>query len=115
MANCSPLRTAQQPQAANSYTPTVEFDRLMAEGLSVDVAVGQLEAAGWVIDEVREDHTPMRFSDIAALISYVRTAPWAFEDLDWHSAKPALQRLHAQSLSRPIDAVSHSFLVLATR
>jgi hypothetical protein len=48
----------------------------MAEGLSVDVAVGQLEAGGWVIDEVREDHTPMRFSDIAALISYVRTAPW---------------------------------------
>jgi hypothetical protein len=28
----------QQPQAADSYTPMVaEFDRLMAEGLSVDV------------------------------------------------------------------------------
>jgi hypothetical protein len=44
MANCSSSRTAQQPQAANSYTPTVEFDLL---GLpddervwSVDVAVG---------------------------------------------------------------------------
>jgi hypothetical protein len=37
MANCSSSRTAQQPQAANSYTPTVEFDRLMAQGLSVDV------------------------------------------------------------------------------
>jgi SAM-dependent methyltransferase len=81
---------------------------------SAEVAVGQLEAAGWVIDEVREDQTPMRFSDIAALISYVRTAPWAFEDLDWNSAKPALRQLHAQSLSKPIDAVSHSFLVLAT-
>lgn len=57
----------------------------------------------------------MRFSDIAALISYIRTAPWAFEDLDWNSAKPALQKLHAQSLSKPIDAVCHSFLVLATR
>ena len=68
-----------------------------------------------MIDEVREDHTPMRFSDIAALISYVRTAPWAFEDLDWNSAKPALRQLHAQSVSKPIDAVSHSFLVLATR
>ena len=63
----------------------------------------------------REDHTPMRFSDIAALISYVRTAPWAFEDLDWNNARPALQQLHAQSLSKPIDAVSHSFLILATR
>jgi hypothetical protein len=81
---------------------------------TADVAVGQLEAAGWVIDEVREDHTPMRFSDIAALIGYVRTAPWAFENLDWTSAKPALQRLHAQFLSKPIDAASHSFLVLAS-
>jgi hypothetical protein len=53
----------------------------------------------------------MRFSDIAALISYVRTAPWAFEDLDWNNAKPALQQLHAQSLSKPIDAVTHSFLI----
>src|SRR5829696_9966719 len=71
---------------------------------TADVAVGQLEAAGWVIDEVREDRTPMHFSDIAALISYVRTAPWAFADLDWSSAKPALQQLHAQSLSKPISA-----------
>jgi SAM-dependent methyltransferase len=84
-------------------------------GWSAEVAVGQLEAAGWVINEVREDHTAMRFSDIAALISYVRTAPWAFEDLDWNSAKPALRQLHAQSVSKPIEAVSHSFLVLATR
>jgi SAM-dependent methyltransferase len=82
---------------------------------TADVAVGQLEAAGWVIDEVREDRTPMHFSDIAALISYIRTVPWAFEDLDWNSAKPALQQLHAQSLSKPIGAVSHTFLVLATR
>ena len=57
----------------------------------------------------------MRFSDIAALIGYVRTIPWAFEDLDWTSAKPRLQQLHTQSQSGPIDAVSHRFLVLATR
>jgi SAM-dependent methyltransferase len=82
---------------------------------TADVAVGQLEAAGWVIEEVREDQTTMRFSDIAALIGYIRTTPWAFEDLDWTSATPALQRLHAQSQSRPIDAVSHSFLLLASR
>jgi hypothetical protein len=72
---------------------------------TADVAVGQLEAAGWVIDEVREDRTPMHFSDIAALISYVRTAPWAFEDLDWSSAEPALEQLHAQSPAKPIGAV----------
>ena len=82
---------------------------------TADVAVGQLEAAGWLIEEAHEDRATMSFSDIAALISYVRTAPWAFEDLDWASAKPALQQLHAQSQSKPIAAVSHRFLVLATR
>jgi hypothetical protein len=57
----------------------------------------------------------MRFSDIAALIGYVRTTTWTFEDLDWTSATPALQQLHAQSQSKPIDAVSHRFLLLASR
>jgi hypothetical protein len=82
---------------------------------TAEVAVGQLDAAGWVIDDVREDHMTMRFSDIAALIGYIRTIPWAFEALDWTSAKPRLEQLHAQSQSKPIDAVSHRFLVLATR
>ena len=83
-----------------------------SDAWTADVAVGQLEAAGWVIHEVREDHKAMWFSDIAALIGYVRTAPWAFEDLDWTSAEPRLRQLHVQS--EPIDAVSHRFLMLAT-
>jgi hypothetical protein len=57
----------------------------------------------------------MRFSDIAALISYVRTAPWAFEDLDWNNAKPAPPTAACAIPVKPIDAVSHSFLILATR
>jgi SAM-dependent methyltransferase len=81
---------------------------------TAEVAVGQLEAAGWIIHEVREDHKTMWFSDIAALIGYVRTIPWAFQDLDWTSAEPRLHQLHEQSQSKPIDAISHRFLVLAT-
>ena len=59
--------------------------------------------------EVHEDHTAMQLSDIAALISYVRTAPWAFEDLDWDNAKPALQQLHVhpwRNLSLPSPTAS---------
>ncbi len=89
-------------------------------GLSLDdrvwaapVAVGQLELAGWVVEEVHEDRPTMRFSDIAALIGYVRSTPWAFEDLDWVTATPRLQQLHALSRSAPIEAVSHSFVVSA--
>jgi hypothetical protein len=54
----------------------------------------------------------MRFSDIAALIG-IRTIPWAFTDLDWASAEPRLRQLHARSQSKPIEGVSHRFLLLA--
>jgi SAM-dependent methyltransferase len=89
-------------------------------GLPVDdrawtaaVAVAQLEAAGWVVEEVREERSALHFSDIGALIGYVRTIPWAYEDLHWPSVKPRLRHLHERSLSEPIEAVSHRFLILA--
>jgi hypothetical protein len=77
------------------------------------VAIGQLEAVGWTIQEVHEDRQTLAFSDIAALIGYVRSTPWAFEDLDWVIARPQLQQLHALSRSKPIEAVSHRFVVSA--
>lgn len=82
---------------------------------TAEVAVGQLQAAGWVIVEIREDHLTMEFFDIAALIGYIRSLPWAYEDLDWASAEPRLRQLHARSLSKPIEAVSHRFLALASQ
>jgi hypothetical protein len=81
---------------------------------SADVAVGQLQAAGWTVEDLREDRMTMEFSDIAALVGYMRTLPWAFEDLDFGRARARLQQLHAQSRSTPIEAVSHRFLLLAS-
>jgi hypothetical protein len=78
-----------------------------------DVAVAQLEQAGWVVEEVYENRLTARFSDIAALIGYIRSIPWAFEDLDWVAAMRRLRQLHALSRSRPIEAVSHRFVVTA--
>jgi len=49
------------------------------------VAMRQLEVARWAVEDVREEHLTMRFSDIAALIGYVRSSPWAFTDLDWRA------------------------------
>jgi hypothetical protein len=90
-------------------------------GLEVDhrewsaaVAVGQLEVHGWAIEDVHEERLTMSFTDIGALIGYVRTLPWAYEDLDWSNATPHLQRLHERSRSEPIEAVAHRFLLLAT-
>jgi hypothetical protein len=89
-------------------------------GLPVDnrewtaaTAVSQLEAAGWVIEERREERLRITFADIGALIGYVRSIPWAFEDLDWASVKPRLLQLHAQSQSKRIEAVAHRFVILA--
>ena len=76
-------------------------------------AVDQLQSAGWAVDDVREDRLRMRFADIAALTGYVRTIPWAYRDLDWASVKPRLQKLHLESQSDPIEAISHRFLILA--
>jgi hypothetical protein len=89
-------------------------------GLPVDnrewtatAAVSQLEAASWVIEEQQEERLTMTFADIGALIGYVRSIPWAFEDLDWASVKPRLQQLHALSESKRIEAVAHRFVILA--
>lgn len=78
------------------------------------VAVHQLEAVGWTIEELQEERLAMSFDDIAALIGYVRSLPWAYEDLDWPSVKPRLQQLHALSQSRPIEAVAHRFVIVAS-
>ena len=89
-------------------------------GLPVDervwtaaVAIAQLELAGWAVEEIYEDRLTIRFSDIAALIGYLRSIPSAYEDLDWVTATPRLQQLHALSRSKPIEAVAHRFVVAA--
>ena len=56
----------------------------------------------------------MSFADIGALVGYIRSTPWVFEDLDWPSVKPRLQQLHALSQSKPIEAVAHRFVILAS-
>jgi hypothetical protein len=79
------------------------------------VAVAQLRAAGWRIDDVREERPLSEFTDIGALVAYVRSLPWAYPDLDLTAALPRLRQLHEQSRVRPIPAVTHRFLVRATR
>ncbi len=45
------------------------------------VSAAQLVDAGWIVNDVREERPSVRFTDIAALIGYVRSTPWAFEDV----------------------------------
>ena len=76
-------------------------------------AVDQLHSAGWRIDLVDEERPPTRFVDIAALIGYVRTLPWAYADLDWTAAEPQLRRLHEKAQAGPLEARAHRFVIQA--
>ena len=82
-------------------------------GWTAAAAVDQLHNAGWGIDLVTEEHPPTRFLDIAALIGYVRTLPWAYADLDWATAEPRLRDLHEQAQVGPLEAQAHRFVVQA--
>ncbi len=81
---------------------------------NAQIAVDQLSAAGWRIEDVRQERPLSEFIDIAALIAYVRSLPWAYADLDLTAALPRLRQLHEQSVRRPIPAVSHRFLIRAS-
>lgn len=78
------------------------------------VAVGQLRSAGWRVDDVREERPLSEFTDIGALLAYVRSLPWAYPDLDLGAALPRLRHLHHQSRLHSIPAVTHRFLIRAT-
>jgi hypothetical protein len=79
------------------------------------VAVDQLSTAGWRIEDVREEHPPAWFRDIAALIGYVRSLPWAFEEIDWQLLAPGPQQLHTRCLTGPLLASQYRFLILAEK
>ncbi len=80
---------------------------------SAAVAVEQLESVGWRIVDARDEHPVSEFSDIAALIGYVRSTPWAYPDLDWRAAQPHLRRLHDQTRTGPLRVSARRFLVAA--
>lgn len=84
-------------------------------GWTAAAAVAQLHDAGWRIDLVQEEHPPTRFLDVAALIGYVRTLPWAYADLDWNEAEPRLRQLHEQAADGPLEAQAHRFVIQAHR
>ena len=80
---------------------------------SAELAAEQLADAGWEIEDLHEEWPPMRFSDVAALIGYVRSLPWSYEDLVWSAATNRLRELHAQSGLGPLAVTSHRFVVEA--
>ena len=87
-------------------------------------ATAELHAAGWQLTASGEEAPAAHFCDIAALIAYVRSTPWAFDDVDvedpdwWRSAPmpDRLRDLHALcGRDGEVTVASHRFWVSAVR
>jgi len=72
------------------------FDRSVSAlpRYDLEFAARQLEMAGLRIVESHEADTPMTFTDIGAVVYYLRAVPWCVEGFDPDRDRPALERLH---------------------
>lgn len=81
-------------------------------GTSWDLAeaVRQTEAGGLTVIGSGEERPKAVFTDVAALVGYLRTIPWSVPELDRDAMRPTFERLHAQDR---LGAVSHRFWLAA--
>ncbi|USG64937.1 class I SAM-dependent methyltransferase [Brevibacillus ruminantium] len=81
-----------------------------------DYAVRQLEEAGFVIAQSREETVPSRFYDIGAVVYYLRAIPWQIPDFAPEVYADGLWQMHQQiEKDGYIDIPSHRFLIEAVR
>ena len=79
-------------------------------------AARQVAAGGLEVLDAREARVPATFTDVAALVAYVRALPWEVPEFDARRFRPVLQRLHEQCRRTGcVTATSHRFLVIAQR
>lgn len=83
-----------------------------AEGWDLAEAIRQTEAGGLAVIGSSEERPVCRFTDLAALIGYLRTIPWSVPELDRESMRPVFERLHT---GNRIEAISHRFWLAARR
>ncbi len=80
------------------------------------VARDQLIAADFTVVDAGEERVPARYTDIAALIAYVRSTPWSVPGFDPVTMRDRLRLLHERCVrDGGIDAVTHRFWVAARR
>jgi SAM-dependent methyltransferase len=83
---------------------------------TADVAVAALEAAGLVVTDVREEHPPLAFRDVGAIVYQLRAVPWQVRDFTPQRYDRGLRRLDAMIRTDGAYTVAaHRFLVQASR
>jgi SAM-dependent methyltransferase len=73
-----------------------EFGRMPESGsaFTLAFAVEQLETERFETVRAEEVETPMRFSDVGALVYYLRAVPWVLPGFDPVADRETLRRLH---------------------
>lgn len=83
-----------------------------AEGWDLAEAIRQTEAGGLELLGSGEERPVCRFTDLAALIGYLRTIAWSVPELDRDGMRPVFERLHR---GNDLRAVTHRFWLAARR
>ena len=83
---------------------------------TADEAVAALEGAGLTVTDVREEHPPLTFRDVGALVYQLRAVPWQIRNFTPQRYDRALRRIDAMIRTHgQYTATAHRFLVQATR
>jgi SAM-dependent methyltransferase len=79
-------------------------------------AVGQLQEAGFQISEAQEAFPTVTFSDIGAVVYYLRAAPWQIPDFTFEGYREWLVTLHERIVrDGGLQTTGHLFYVEARR
>jgi hypothetical protein len=83
---------------------------------NLESAVLELERAGMTVEYADEHIGTTRFSDIGAVVFFLRAIPWLVEGFSVEKYGGQLRRLHARILARGcFESEMHRFVVVARR
>jgi len=91
---------------------------LPTEGRGWDLAeaVLQVEAAGLSVVDAAEARPVSRFTDIGALVAYLRSVPWEVPEFELERFRPQLERVHYRCAGNGnVETVGHRFYLTARR
>ena len=83
---------------------------------NLESAVQELERAGMTVEYSDEHIGTTRFSDIGAVVYFLKAIPWLVEDFSLERYEEQLRRLHARILARGyFESEMHRFVVVARK
>lgn len=83
---------------------------------NLDIAVSQVENAGFKIIDKREDVTKTRFYDIGAIVYYLKAIPWQVPDFSIEKYYDKLFKIHNTIEKKGyIDITLHRFLIICKK